>query len=360
MVVGSSSMGAQIQPLTINTMPIELSKTDGYGVAPIHGCAMFNKLNKVAGRIRKNQTIMDLLIDGAKREHKRKLALQSCNNKTEKASLLEDYWEKLTSRHLAQIFKAELPRTVQAAATIPPDPVLVEDAHGSLAIHYLPIAYLEKGNVPDSEESASFALTGMMEQIKKYDPLKGSPEKILKIRAAGAVIDWRRKVDEQTQEMRRQIKRMNQVRDELSQELMGDPTERELAEKLGWSLTQFYRVLEASLLKTISMNAVGNDGTEGGDMEIQEMIKAPNQKNPAEEAARRDAGRKFAEACAKLGDQHRKFLVVVFGEGLSRMEVANVFRVSKGRVTGIQKESFEQLRDALIELRETSGLTQNS
>ena len=93
------------------------------------------------------------------------------------------------------------------------------------------------------------------------------------------------------------------------------------------------------------------EGNEDGET-LHDILKNPNQKDPAEIAARRDAVRYLATAAAKLNDQQRKVLVLLYGEGLSAKEVAKALGVSEPRINAVKKTVFELISDVLIELRD--------
>jgi RNA polymerase sigma factor (sigma-70 family) len=304
---------------------------------------------------------MNLPVDEAKRNQKAEKAKRFCTKKTEEAMLDPDLWSTLTPMNLAKAFNSTLPNGMIQTATVPTGPRLVlnpPNPVASLVLHYLPMVFLKTQGFPEPEDCAGCAIVAMHQMILQYDPNEGSLEDLLGYRVRNRVKDWRRTIDNQPQDTRRDIKAMEKMRAELAQKFMREPRDWKVRHELGWSREHLDRILVASLVETVSLDS-SDENSEGESLSIHDIVTNPNQKNPADIAARRDAVERFARECCRLNEQQRKVLVMLYCEGLTGKEIGKTLGLKGARVSRIKNEAFRLMRDVLMELRETTGLNPN-
>ncbi len=206
---------------------------------------------------------------------------------------------------------------------------------------YLPfvrkIAYRVARRLPSHvgvEDLIGAGVIGLMEAIRRYDSSRASNfEKFAEFRIKGAILDELRRRDLMARDARLELKKIEKVIGELTQEYGRLPEEEEVASFIGLDIHEYRSKLEKltpiGLVSFQDMYA----GGEGGE-----------DTDPFELVAKKEAVTSLSQAIDKLNERQQQALQLYYVEDLTLKEVGEVLSVSESRVCQILSEASVRLR----------------
>jgi RNA polymerase sigma factor for flagellar operon FliA len=127
----------------------------------------------------------------------------------------------------------------------------------------------------------------------------------------------------------------------LENKLGRDASDREVAEAMGVTLSDYFDILKDSQgSKLFSFEEIPGTGESG---------IASNSPNPMDQIQKRDFQRCLAEAIATLPEREQLVLSLYYDDELNLREVGEVLGVSESRVSQIHSQAALRLRSKLEE-----------
>ena len=112
----------------------------------------------------------------------------------------------------------------------------------------------------DLDDLIHAGILGLFDAASKYDPRKGSFHSYAKHRIKGAILDSLRQLDWASRDLRRRHKQVEAATRELAAQFERQPTEAELADKMGVKVERWRQmVVELRTVGLISASGRGND-----------------------------------------------------------------------------------------------------
>jgi RNA polymerase primary sigma factor len=191
---------------------------------------------------------------------------------------------------------------------------------------------------------------GLMKAADKYDPERGwrfATYATWWIRQAvqRAVADKGRTIRVPVH-MGEKMRKMARVYNELSAELSRDPTDEEVAERLGWDVDRV-RDVKSAIPDATSLNR--RLSTEDDSSELGDFIEDERESGVASEVVRELEMRRLMESVERLPERQHRVLVRRYGldgeEPATLADLSEELGVSRERVRQLQREAEGVLRD---------------
>ena len=165
-----------------------------------------------------------------------------------------------------------------------------------------------------------------------------------KHRIKGAILDSLREMDWASRDLRRRHKRLEEVTRELSAVMERNPTELEIAEKMGMDLERWRQVaLELRMVGFLSASTRMVDHEEGP---APEFPAAPDS-NPGVMAGQRQLESMLANAMNALPVRYQEVIRHYYNGGKTMREIGESMGVNESRVSQIHKAALERMAEDL-------------
>ncbi len=196
---------------------------------------------------------------------------------------------------------------------------------------------------------------GLMKAVGRFDPEQGhrfSTYATWWIRQAiGRALSDKGRTIRVPVHMGEKMRRVRRAREELSSEVNREPTDRELARRLGWEIERVRLVVGAMPDARSLEEPVGSSATEAADRaELGELVEDLRTPGPEDEALRKLAREWLGEEIRALPERHRRVLVGRYGLGdhepLTLGRLGRDLGVSRERVSRLQREAEQMLRNS--------------
>ncbi|GAB5537827.1 MAG: FliA/WhiG family RNA polymerase sigma factor [Rubricoccaceae bacterium] len=241
--------------------------------------------------------------------------------------------QSLVERYLAD------PTPVRREAAILGGVPLVRSLIGKIRVPDHPLA--------STEDLESAGLIGLVEALNGYDADNGAAFMTYAyLRVRGSIIDYLRSLDVLSLDKRKRMAEAGAVAETLRQELGTEPSDRDVAERMGLDLGAYDQLMmEAQARFALSLDAPAGPDADGGSM--YELV-------PDDAAARTSASTEHSHtmtlvrsAIETLPERTRAMLGMYYDDELTLREIGQVFQVSEARVSQILGKTMIQIRASL-------------
>jgi RNA polymerase primary sigma factor len=146
--------------------------------------------------------------------------------------------------------------------------------------------------------------------------------------------------------MGEKIRKMTRTSNELSAEFGREPTDEEVAERLGWKVVGLRDAQEAILDATTSLNGQLGSGEDAS--ELGEFLEDERASDTAGEVMREMERASLQEAIERLPERHRYVLLRRYGlddrEPATLAELGEELKLSRERVRQLQRSAEQMLK----------------
>lgn len=198
-------------------------------------------------------------------------------------------------------------------------------------------------NYAQVEDVVNQGVITLIDCVERFDINKGIKfESYAFMRIRGAIIDFVRKQDWLPRRVRLTAKNITITHDQLCNELLREPTQQEIADRLGMTLdklTKYYSEISNSVL--LSFEGLIQNVNQMGDL-LENFLAVDSL--PEKNIFKQELRETLKEAIDSLSERERLVVTLYYYENLMLSDIAKILNVSDQRVSQINSKAILKLR----------------
>lgn len=190
------------------------------------------------------------------------------------------------------------------------------------------------------EDMVSAGAVGLVKASRDYDPSHHTEFKTYAyIRIKGAIIDELRGLSMLPANLNKRIHRARQLSRKILEQTGVNPTDAELAEKLGITVDELVETFEnARVQYFVSLDDFREDSPA-----LSNLLAAAHTNAPDEQIERAELIDKLAEAIQKLSRRQRQLIILYYQQHLTMKQIAEIFEITESRVSQMHASAIFNL-----------------
>ncbi len=202
----------------------------------------------------------------------------------------------------------------------------------------------------DVDDLQSAGVFGLMDAIDGFDLKRGIKFKTYcTTRIRGSILDELRSQDWVPRLVRLKAHQLAKAWKALEVELGREPTDYEMAEKMGVSLEELSGMVEeASVCNIFSLSEKWDDNDDDDSLEKVEMLEDKASLDPIETLNQKDVLRAITRSLTK---KEKLIIIMYYYEGLTMREIGDVLNLTESRVCQIRSNVMAKLKVQLEKMR---------
>lgn len=214
---------------------------------------------------------------------------------------------------------------------------LIKFVAGRLSIYF--------GSNVEYDDLVSFGVFGLIDAIDKFDISKGVKfETYASLRIRGSIIDSIREMDWVPRSLRQKNKELEKVYFEIENELGHAATDQEVADKLGITLDEFYKLLnDVNVSSMVSLEEFLEQNYEIGV----DTSHSSKEDSPEKYAEISEVKEILADSIGKLPEKEKTVISMYYFEELTLKEISAIMKVSESRISQLHTKAILRLRGKL-------------
>jgi RNA polymerase sigma factor for flagellar operon FliA len=232
------------------------------------------------------------------------------------------------------------------------------EAREKLILHYAPLVKYVASRVatglPASVEQAdlvSYGMFGLIDALTKFEPGRGNKFETYAIpRIKGAIIDELRAMDWVPRSVRFKAREIEKAHTDLEAMLKRQPSEKEMAERLGITLRELHDVVsQISFVSVLALDELVSVGADRGEQVSLIDTLADKGVDPTSGVESQETRGLLAAAVNSLSEREKIVVTLYYFEGLTLAEIGEILGVTESRVCQIHTKAVGSLRGQLSE-----------
>jgi len=203
----------------------------------------------------------------------------------------------------------------------------------------------------DEGDLVSYGLLGLIGAIERYDPDRDVKFETYAIsRIKGAIIDELRAMDWVPRSVRFKQREIEKALADLESMLKRQPTEKELAERLGMSMHELHEVItQISFVSVLALDETVSVGADRGEKVSLVDTLADKGFDPSTGVESQETRGLLAAAINELSEREKIVVTLYYFEGLTLAEIGDILGVTESRVCQIHTKAVGVLRGQMTE-----------
>lgn len=211
------------------------------------------------------------------------------------------------------------------------------------------IAARIRGSLPvhvELDDLVHAGVMGLIDAATKYNSGKNVVFVVYaKHRIRGAILDSLRQIDVASRDLRRQAKRVEAIRREMTSELHRNPTDEEIAARLGIGVGRWRQMMVD--LRNVGLMTSSSRQPENDDLPPLEL-PAQADSQPEQICVQTQIKDKLGGAIRSLPERYQTVVMMYYSNDMTMKEIGNLLGINESRVSQIHKAALGKMQVALI------------
>jgi RNA polymerase sigma factor for flagellar operon FliA len=197
----------------------------------------------------------------------------------------------------------------------------------------------------DMDDLVHAGILGLFDAASKFNPEKQVAfSSYAKHRIKGAILDSLRQLDWASRDMRRRHKQVEAATRDLAGTLQRNPTEAEVAEKLGMDPERWRGMMLD--LRNVGLISASTRSNEYEDLPAPDFPCKP-ETHPDSICAREELRGVLGEAMKVLPERYQKVVSLYYTAEMTMKEIGGILGINESRVSQIHKSALEKMQVVL-------------
>ena len=197
----------------------------------------------------------------------------------------------------------------------------------------------------DLDDLVHAGVLGLFDAATKYNPAKQVAfSSYAKHRIKGAILDSLRQLDWASRDLRRRHKQVEAATRELSATLQRNPTEAEIAEKLGVEVDRWRQMMID--LRSVGLISASVRSADHEDLPAPDFPSNPDTQ-PDNMCSREQMKSLLSVAMKALPERYQKVVFLYYTNEMTMKEIGGVLGINESRVSQIHKSALEKMQVVL-------------
>jgi len=215
---------------------------------------------------------------------------------------------------------------------------LIKYVAGRLSIYF--------GSNVEFDDLVGYGAFGLIDAIDKFDISKGVKfETYASFRIRGSIIDSIRDLDWVPRSLRQKNKVLERVYVEVENEVGHSATDKEVAEKMGISMAEFYKLLnDVNVSSMMSLEEFMEQNYERG----LEILSDSTEDKPEAALENVEIKELLIDSINKLPDKEKAVISFYYFEELTLKEISAIMNVTESRISQLHTKALLRMRGKLF------------
>jgi RNA polymerase sigma factor for flagellar operon FliA len=197
----------------------------------------------------------------------------------------------------------------------------------------------------DLDDLVHAGILGLFDAATKYNPEKKVAfSSYAKHRIKGAILDSLRQLDWASRDLRRRHKQVEAAVRDLAAELHRNPTEAEIAQKLGVEQERWRQMMVD--LRSAGLISASTRSGDNDDLPAPDFPSKP-ETQPDRMCEREQLREVLSSAMKSLPERYQKVVVLYYTNEMTMREIGGVLGINESRVSQIHKAALEKMANVL-------------
>ncbi|MHB8064771.1 MAG: FliA/WhiG family RNA polymerase sigma factor [Ruminiclostridium sp.] len=215
---------------------------------------------------------------------------------------------------------------------------LIKYVAGRLSIYF--------GSNVEFDDLVGYGAFGLIDAIEKFDISKGVKfETYASFRIRGSIIDSIRDLDWVPRSLRQKNKILERVYVEVENEVGHSATDKEVAEKMGISMVEFYKLLnDVNVSSMMSLEEFMEQNYERG----LEILSDNTEDKPEAALENIEIKELLIDSINKLPEKEKAVISFYYFEELTLKEISAIMNVTESRISQLHTKALLRMRGKLF------------
>ena len=196
----------------------------------------------------------------------------------------------------------------------------------------------------DYEDLAHQGLMGLIDAVDNFDPdFSARFSTYASLRIRGKILDYLRASDWMPRTARKRTHQIQKMVTTLWSENRREPTDEEIATRLGLTVEEVRQGLADSNRVLVSLDAM-MESNENSKTSIYDYLQDENQVDPSEKMEKESLIQEMAEALQDLSERERLILSLYYNDELTFKEIGKVLDITESRVCQLHARAILNLK----------------